>query len=66
MMVCRFAGNISVPTTRQIDMLHNALFGEQVEKAEDRCASNAKSPLPCVCNQVGSGKVPAPLTDQGG
>jgi hypothetical protein len=65
MMVRWFAGDIGVTTIRQIDMLHDALFGEQVKEAEDRCAPNPQSAFRCVRNKVGSGEVPAPLADQG-
>lgn len=47
-----------MPAIWQVNALNESLLGEQVEKAEDRGAANAKATLTCVSDQVGGGEVP--------
>jgi hypothetical protein len=55
-----------VSAVREVNSLNEALFGKQIEKAENGGATDAEAALLGVCEQIGGGEVSRAAGDQGG
>lgn len=58
------AWHVGMPAVWQVNPLNEPLLGEQVEKAEDCGAANAKATLTCIGDEVSGGEVTIALGNE--
>jgi hypothetical protein len=63
-VVDRLAGDVRVLTAGQVEALHHAHPGEELERAKDGRPPDAETPAPGIVDQVGSREVAFPIGDE--